>query len=564
MSERKIHNYESVILVEKTIQDEGYNPNKLGRTSRKFIWASCRVCGESHRIRKGFYNKAGSACHKECRMQEQSQFGSPFSDPKVKKKAQENRTRNISQKELNRRISIGRKKAQSKIEETNMQKYGVRNTFQSGEIKEKIKKTNLDRYGVAHPMQSEDIASRAKGTVREKYGVDNVMQSEPIRSKAIETNKQRYGVANPMQDKDISEKSRAGFQTAVDEDLNDNYRLINTLRGDDFWNKMAEEELTLKELCDFFDINYQSATYRLVQDEFRDKYHKTYHFPKHQEQMSICRMIESCGVKVDANTRQVIPPLEIDIYCPESKLAIEFNGSYWHSEAFLDSSQSRHKHIEKTRMCREKGIELIHVFEHTYRERKDQILGFIQSALGSNTVRIHARKCNITHNDSSWFMNKHHVQGSTKSIKYFNLEYDGEIVGSMTAGKHHEKGGDRMACVLNRLAFKRGVTIQGGSGRLFKYFRQWAKGEGYDQIISWSDSSLTSGKVYNTLGFNMEVEHAPGYFYFDMKNGRYLSRQSQRKTNKLRPDGVTIREWNRARGLYPIWDCGKKKWTYHL
>lgn len=27
---------------------------------------------------------------------------------------------------------------------------------------------------------------------------------------------------------------------------------------------------------------------------------------------------------------------QLDIYIPDSKMAIEFNGSYWHSEAFKD------------------------------------------------------------------------------------------------------------------------------------------------------------------------------------------------------------------------------------
>lgn len=31
------------------------------------------------------------------------------------------------------------------------------------------------------------------------------------------------------------------------------------------------------------------------------------------------------------NSKKIIPPLELDIFLPEKKLAIEFNGTYWHS-----------------------------------------------------------------------------------------------------------------------------------------------------------------------------------------------------------------------------------------
>jgi len=87
MRERKIHNYKSKILIEETIEKYGYHPDKLGRTSTKFIVCLCRFCGKPSNIRKGFYNKSGSACHKQCKLQEQSQCGSPFADERIREKA---------------------------------------------------------------------------------------------------------------------------------------------------------------------------------------------------------------------------------------------------------------------------------------------------------------------------------------------------------------------------------------------------------------------------------------------------------------------------------------------
>ena len=140
--ERKIFNYESKILVEKTINEEGYSPDQFGEHSAKFIWAACRFCGEPSRIRKGFFNKSGSACHKECRFKEQSISGSPFKDEKVQKKAKEK----IKEKygfeyasqnpEIAKKISEVRKSGenQRKVAKTNLEKYGVENVFQSEEI----------------------------------------------------------------------------------------------------------------------------------------------------------------------------------------------------------------------------------------------------------------------------------------------------------------------------------------------------------------------------------------------------------------------------------------------
>lgn len=59
------------------------------------------------------------------------------------------------------------------------------------------------------------------------------------------------------------------------------------------------------------------------------------------------------------HTRKIISPLELDFYIPELQLAIEYNGTYWHSiEVGLDSNY----HLNKSLLCREKEIRLIHIY----------------------------------------------------------------------------------------------------------------------------------------------------------------------------------------------------------
>ena len=55
------------------------------------------------------------------------------------------------------------------------------------------------------------------------------------------------------------------------------------------------------------------------------------------------------------NCRKLIPPKEVDIYLPEIKLAIEYDGLYWHS--FKEPSY----HIEKTLACEKEGVKIIHI-----------------------------------------------------------------------------------------------------------------------------------------------------------------------------------------------------------
>lgn len=568
MAERKIFNYESVILEEKTLKEEGYKPSCFGKTSTKFIWASCRYCGKPSRIRKGQFNKSGSACHKECRLQEQSQSGSPFARKDVREKIkQTNLERYGSEhanqnKDIAKRISEGRQKAQSKIEKTNLNKYGVANPFQSEEIKQKIIKINNEKYGTDHAMQNDQVQKKTQKTLLDRHGVSNIANIPGIDEKRKQTNIQKYGYPYPMQNPDLKKSATENFNESIKD--NDNYLLINTLRGREFWQRI-QDDITLKDLCDEFRINYQSVTSRLLHDEFRDRYYELYSFPRQQEQKRVASIIREMGLSVLVNNRSIISPLELDIVIPDKKLAIEFNGNYWHSEACLNHSDAKMKHLTKTRLCQNKGYRLFHIFEHQWKERESQILNFLKSILSIHDKKIFARKCKINHESCRDFFENNHIQGyGNRTIKYFNLTYEDKIVASMTASSHHRQNADPNIIVLNRLCFEDGIQVVGGASRLFSKFIEWAKENNYNKIVSWSDNLWTEGNVYKELGFILEQEYPPDYFYWDVKKHIALSKQSQQKKKVNCPAGMTEHEWAKERGLFRTWDCGKKKWIYNL
>ena len=79
--------------------------------------------------------------------------------------------------------------------------------------------------------------------------------------------------------------------------------------------------------------------------------------------------------------------LEIDIYLPDINLAIEFNGSYWHSDEFISQrtnnvfKTAKEYHDYKTLKCKEKDINLIHIEEMEYIKNKEKILNYIKSII---------------------------------------------------------------------------------------------------------------------------------------------------------------------------------------
>lgn len=83
--------------------------------------------------------------------------------------------------------------------------------------------------------------------------------------------------------------------------------------------------------------------------------------------------------KAEPNNRKIIHPKELDLWIPEYKIAIEYNGIYWHAE---ERQNNIYVHREKSILCHEKGIRLIHVFE--FEDLDEQIYKVNQLILGND------------------------------------------------------------------------------------------------------------------------------------------------------------------------------------
>lgn len=123
---------------------------------------------------------------------------------------------------------------------TNLERYGVKNPYQSELIKAKIRNTLKTRYGADNPQKIHEFKEKSKATSLERYGVDNPAKSELVKEKErntfhnktseekqeilnrrCTTNLDRYGVAFQMQRKDVLENfdfslvSQKGHQTKL-------------------------------------------------------------------------------------------------------------------------------------------------------------------------------------------------------------------------------------------------------------------------------------------------------------------------------------------------------------
>lgn len=238
---------------------------------------------------------------------------------------------------------------------------------------------------------------------------------------------------------------------------------------------------------------------------------------------------------------------EIDIFVPELNIGIEYNGLYWHSEAYKSNSY----HYDKMKFFAEKGITIINLFENEWQHRNDQVKSFLRSKLRKNSITIGARKVDFRWVDKSVvseFVEKYHIQGYTSNTKTAIAGYFNDEVVVAACFSHHHRKADQW--VLSRFVGKDNVTV---SGALSKMSRMAL--EVYTDIVSWCDLRWSNGSGYKNSGWVKEEILRPDYFYTNCR--KIIPKQSRRKSAVGTPVHITEHEHALADGLLRVYDCGK-------
>ena len=95
------------------------------------------------------------------------------------------------------------------------------------------------------------------------------------------------------------------------------------------------------------------------------------------------------------NFRDTISPYELDLYYPEKKIAVEFNGDYWHSEDF----KSKDYHYNKFKKCFESNIILVNIFESIWNSKKEDILSYLKDLFNGISNNLSVVNSNLMNNN---------------------------------------------------------------------------------------------------------------------------------------------------------------------
>ena len=261
---------------------------------------------------------------------------------------------------------------------------------------------------------------------------------------------------------------------------------------------------------------------------------------------------ETFKIEVKAGDRKILNGKELDIYIPSKKLAIEYNGIYWHSEIFKERDYHENKYIN----CKRQGIQLLHVFEDDWLENENKIKDFLRHKLGGVDNKIGARETTLKEINSKTareFYNKNHLQGKAQASISLGL-FKGD---TLMAAISFLKRGSNNDYNLTRFCSKRNYIVRGGFSKLLKYF---LKNNKPSSIITFSDNNYSDGELYLKNGFKKVYNILPDYKYI-INNKRYHKFGFRKdKLKKMFPNSTgTEKEIAYENNLYRIYDSGKQK-----
>lgn len=265
--------------------------------------------------------------------------------------------------------------------------------------------------------------------------------------------------------------------------------------------------------------------------------------------------------------KSAIYPKELDIFVPSKNFAIEYNGLVFHSThpTFAENPIRRHK--DKTDACKAKGIHLFHLYEDDWLMRPDVVKHTLKHLLGISENTVYARKTTIKQHKLSEvkdFYNKYHMQGAPYQGSLIYALYDqDEMVACMTFSKPSSERGNTESGRYELLRYACKYSVVGGASKLFKHF---VKEHEPTSVVSYSDDSMFSGKMYEVLGFKEVGKVEPDYKVIDGKVRKHKSafRRSElikRLGDKFDPE-LSERENCHNNGLYRIYNSGLTKWEW--
>ncbi|MGL6228678.1 MAG: hypothetical protein ACRC3J_05660 [Culicoidibacterales bacterium] len=136
----------------------------------------------------------------------------------------------------------------------------------------------------------------------------------------------------------------------------------------------------------------------------------------------IFEFVKTLTTNVIQSERKMLNGKELDIFCADDKIAIEYNGLYWHSSHNIESHYKiMGKHEYKTQVCNDNGFRLFHIFENEWIENKDIWKSVLTNAFGLSEFKTVSHECEIDAETAIAFFNENSFEKTNDAyaVGYF-------------------------------------------------------------------------------------------------------------------------------------------------
>ena len=392
---------------------------------------------------------------------------------------------------------------------TNLEKYGVENQFQRHDLFPSIQQLKRDRYGTYNNIEK-NMATRIKnnGTIEASYA----KQQETYRQTCLE----RYGVTNSAKVAEVRKQiANSVKETFVERYGVENYWAMPDAKRSN-GSKNSKANSLFKELLEANKISFQAE------------------FPL-------------CGKWFDFKVGEYL---------------IEINPTATHNSTwgiYTKEGLDKNYHKQKTSIAIANNYKCIHIFDW---DDINKIVNMLKQK-----PQVYARNClirEISAIEAAKFLNEYHLQNYAKDAIRLGLFYNGTLVSLMTFDKpRYNKNYEYELIRYCNSTF----NVIGGAEKLFKYFIKTYEPK---SIISYCDLSKFTGKVYDTLGFELTRKAAPSKHWYNPKTKQHItdSLLRQRGFDQLFKANFGKNSSNEelmlAHNFVEIYDCGQATYVINF
>jgi hypothetical protein len=469
---------------------------------------------------------------------------------------------------------------------------GARSPFENPEVWEKMRNRALEKSGglCTHHMQIPEIRAKGLRTSRKLYKIE-------LEGKLFEVQGLSEAAAVPYL------ASIYGVENLFTQFHTGTYPLdrIHKYWVIDFWVRGVDNFVEVKSLWTLTGFSYED---KVLKDYYLDNVRKAILFPEclwlihykdsfvwlpddwpnkpnirfwvhaafEMHRGSYAALVENRQYLVDIllalDSTVKVELTDYGLLLLDQKIALFTPSSFWNGTAALGWGTRQHAMEIKSSLAAQ-GYRCIQIWDYVRKHHRLALIGFCRNLLNLGR-KINARQCSVIElpfNDKRVIQlyTKNHLQGPpTQGTTYCLFDEDDTLVAAMTFGHTlSNRGSTKKISEYELIRYATIGNVRGGASKLFAAFV--AKNHP-TKIVSYSDTQMFEGGLYEKLGFVLDDTVRPTYTtVFDFENLHVGSKQSTSLHKFMQRheyvDGLTETQHAQLYEYHRIYNDGRKKWV---